>query len=45
MKKKGEELFELGLLAFVYILFGLSSRSMANEENWQVEVQYDGLFK
>lgn len=45
MKIKGDELFGLGLCAFVYILFGLSSRSMANEENWQVEVQYDGLFK
>ena len=33
MKIKGDELFGLGLCAFVYILFGLSSRSMANAEN------------
>ena len=33
MKIKGNELFGLGLFAFVYILFGLSSRSMSNEEN------------
>ena len=33
MKIKGDKLFGLGLCAFVYILFGLSSRSMANEEN------------
>ena len=33
MKIKGDELFGLGHLASVYILFGLSSRSMANEEN------------